>query len=189
MDNVIIEYLSQYIELTTKEKDFITHQNVIRFFPKGTVLLAEGERADECYFILKGCVYSYYLVNGNLKVTEFYTEKQPITPISYTNKKTSEYYLECLEDSIVALGNEERNAALLSGLPRLAAIGGTVMEDQLSKQRLKYDEIIKLSPEERYRNFQENNPELLNRIPQYLLASYLGIRPESLSRIRRRLVK
>lgn len=189
MDNVIIDFLSQYIELTEEEKNFITNQNVIQFFPKGSILLSEGERARECYFILKGCIYSYYLINGDVKVTEFYTEQQPVTPISYTAKKPSEYYLECLEDTIVALGNEERNTALLKGLPRLAAIGGTVMQDQLADQRLKYDEIIKLSPEERYRNMQDNAPELLNRVPQYLIASYLGIQPESLSRIRKRLVK
>ena len=189
MDNIIIDFLSQYIELTPGEKDFITNQNVIQFFPKGTVLLSEGELARECYFVLKGCVYSYYLVEGEVKVTEFYTEKQTITPISYTIKKPSEYYLECSEDCIIALGNEERNAELSKGLPRLAAIGGSVMEDQLANQRMKYDQIIKLSPEQRYLEMQENASELLNRVPQYLVASYLGIKPESLSRIRKRLVK
>lgn len=189
MNNAIIEFLSQYIHLTEEEKEVITHQNVLQFFPRGTVLLSEGERARECYFVLSGCVYSYYLKDGHIKVTEFYTEKQPITPISYTTKTPSDYYLECLEDCIVALGNEERNAALFKSVPRLAMIGGTVMENQLAKQRLKYDDIINLSPEERYRNLQENAPELLNRVPQYLIASYLGVQPESLSRIRKRLVK
>lgn len=189
MDNAIIDFLSQYLELTEEEKEVITQQNVLQFFSRGTVLLSEGDRARECYFVLSGCVYSYYLKDGNIKVTEFYTEKQPITPISYTTKNPSEYYLECLEDCILALGNEERNRELLQRLPRLAMISGTVMENQLAHHRLKYDDIIKLSPEERYRNMQKNAPQLLDRVPQYLIASYLGIQPESLSRIRKRLVK
>lgn len=189
MDNAIIEFLSQYIELTQEEKEVITNQNVMQFFPKGTMLLSAGDYARECYFILKGCVYSYYLMDGEVKVTDFYTEKQPITPISYTTKKPSEYYLECYEDCIIALGNQERNADLMKNLPRLVAIGGSVMEDQLANQRMKYDDFVKLSPEERYQNLQENSPELLNRVPQYLIASYLGVKPESLSRIRKRLTK
>ena len=74
-------------------------------------------------------------------------------------------------------------------LPRLASLGANIMEDQLASQRMKYDEFIKLSPEDRYKNLQKTSPDLLNRVPQYLIASYLGIKPESLSRIRKRLYK
>lgn len=74
-------------------------------------------------------------------------------------------------------------------LPRLAALGANIMEDQLAHQRMKYDDFIKLSPEDRYINLQKTSPDLLNRVPQYLIASYLGIKPESLSRVRKRLYK
>ena len=189
MNNPIIEFLSNYIELSQEEIDIISEQNLIQSFKKGTILLSEGKIASECYFILNGCVSSYYLVDGEVKVTEFFTEQDPITPISYTTKKPSEYYLECLEDCIISIGTPERNAELLSKLPRLAALGSQFMEDQLANQRMKYDEFIKLSPEDRYQNLQKTSPDLLNRVPQYLIASYLGIKPESLSRIRKRLYK
>jgi len=189
MNNVIIEFISKYIELTEEEIDIISKQNVIQSFKKGTILLSEGKIANECYFILKGCVYSYYLVEGEIKVTEFFTEKQPITPVSYTTKKPSEYYLGCLEDCIISIGTPESSEEFMRKLPRIAALSTTVLEDQLANERMKYDDFIKLSPEERYQNLQKNAPDLLNRIPQYLIASYLGIKPESLSRIRKRLNK
>jgi CRP-like cAMP-binding protein len=189
MDNVIIEFLSQYIDLTPKEIDIISKQNLIQSFKKGTILLEEGKIAKECYFILQGCVYSYYLVDGDIKVTEFFTEKQPITPVSYSTRKPSQYFLKCLEDCIISIGTLESSAELMRKVPRLLALGSTVMEVQLVNQRMKYDDFIKLSPEERYQNLQKNSPDLLNRVPQYLIASYLGIKPESLSRIRKRLNK
>jgi len=187
MNDVIFEFLSNYIELSEEEIDIISKQNLMRSFKKGTILLSEGKIAKECYFILQGCVSSYYLIDGEVKVTEFFTEKQPITPVSYTTKKPSEYYLKCLEDCIISIGTAERSEELMRKVPRLAALGTNILEDQLANERMKYDDFIKLSPEDRYQNLQKTSPDLLNRIPQYLIASYLGIKPESLSRIRKRL--
>ncbi len=187
MSNPIVDFLSKYIDLTEEEIDIVSNQNMIRSCKKGTILLSEGTIAKECFFMLQGCVMSYYLVDGEVKVTDFFTESQPITPVSYTTKKPSEYYLECMEDCIISIGTPERSAELMRKLPRLAALGSNIMEDQLANQRMKYDDFIKLSPEERYKNLQKTSPELLNRVPQYHIASYLGIKPETLSRIRKRL--
>lgn len=187
MDEIIFEFLSKYITLTEQEKKIISDSKFIRSFPKGTVLLKEGDLPKECYFIMQGCIYSYYLVEGELKVTEFFTEGQPITPVGYTTKASSSYYLECAEDCILSMGSEERTAAIMQKIPRLALLGGELMEDELASQRIKYDNFVKLTPEQRYKKLQEDSPELLNRVPQYLIASYLGIKPESLSRIRKRL--
>ena len=189
MNNHIVEFLSQYIELTNEEIDILSNQSFIQSFKKGTILLSKGKIAKECFFILQGCVSSYYLVDGEVKITEFFTEKQPITPVSYTTKTPSEYYLECLEDCIISIGTPDRSAELMRKIPRLAALGSNIMEHQLANQRMKYDDFVKLSPEDRYQNLQKTSQDLLNRVPQYLIASYLGIKPESLSRIRKRLNK
>ena len=156
MNNVIIEFLSNYIELTEEEIDIISKQNLIRSFKKGTILLSEGKIANECYFILKGCVSSYYLVEGEVKITEFYTEQQAITPVSYTSKKPSEYYLECLEDCIISIGTPDGNEELLRKVPRIAAMGATFLEEQMANKQMKYDDFIKLSPEKRYQNLKKN---------------------------------
>ena len=189
MSDPIVNFLSKYIELTNEEIDILSNQNFIQSYKKRTILLSEGQIAKECYFIMQGCVSSYYLVDGEVKITDFFTESQPITPVSYTTKKPSEYYLECLEDCIISIGTPESSTELMSKLPRLAALGANIMVDQVAHQRMKYDDFIKLSPEDRYIDLQKTSPDLLNRVPQYLIASYLGIKPESLSRIRKRLYK
>ncbi len=184
-----IEFLSKYIELSEEEIQTISEHVTTKSFKKGTILLDQGRVAKESYLVLKGCVFSYYSVDGEVKVTEFFFEKQPITPISYTTGSPSEYYLECLEDSILAIATTQSTEELMRKVPRLAPLGTHMLEDQITDQRTKYDEFIKLSAEERYQNLQKKAPDLLNRVPQYLVASYLGIKPESLSRIRKRLHK
>ena len=91
MENPIIQFISSYIELTPQEIAIVNEQNQIKSFKKGTVLLAEGAYAKECYFILKGCVRSYYLIDGEERTTEFYTESQGINPVSYLTKQRSEF--------------------------------------------------------------------------------------------------
>ena len=188
MSNEIINFLSKYIKLSATEKKILSEQTVIQAYQKGTILLSEGQFAKECYFVLTGCVYSYYLKEGHTIVTEFYTEKEPITPISYTNKKPSEYFIKCLEDCIISKGSPKSNAALFSKLPRLATIAPALMEDMVVKQKLKHDDLLKLSPEERYSKLRIESSDILGRVPQYLIASYLGIKPESLSRIRKKIM-
>lgn len=189
MSDLIIDFLSTYIELSEEEIDIISKQNDIQSLKKGTILISEGEIAKECYFILEGCVSSYYLIDGDVKITDFFIEKQPITPVSYVTKQPSEYYLECIEDCVISMSTAESNKELMESVPRLAELGGTVMQDLMVNQRMKHDDFIKLSPEDRYQSLQKTSSDLLNRVPQYLIASYLGIKPESLSRIRKRLHK
>ena len=187
MSDQIIDFLSNYIELSEEEIDLISKQNVIHSFKKGAIILSEGEVAKECYFILEGCVSSYYLIDGEVKVSDFFTEKQPITPVSYITKKPSEYYLACMEDCVISLSTTESNKKLMASVPRLLELGAAILQDQMANQRMKHDDFIKLPVDARYQNLQKTAPDLLNRIPQYLIASYLGIKPESLSRIRKRL--
>ena len=85
---------------------------MIRTYKKGAILLSEGEIAGECYFILKGCVRGYYQVDEEEKTTEIYTEGHPITPISYTQKTPSEYYIACLEDCVISIGSPEKSDEL-----------------------------------------------------------------------------
>lgn len=183
----MIAFISQYISLTEEEKEIIKGQNLIRFYPKGRILLSEGDLSQDCYFVLKGCVRSYYLVDGEERSTEFYTENQGITPVSYLRKEASEYYLDCLEDSYLALGSEERNKNLMEAVPKLSAMLLQMSNDTLIENQLLFDDFKKLKPEMRYLKLMETRPELFRRVPLNHIATYLGITPVSLSRMRKRI--
>jgi CRP-like cAMP-binding protein len=187
MNNFIINYISQFIELSEAEKEIINEQNLFRHCKKKEILLSEGQYANDCYFIIKGCVRTYYIKDGEERNTDFYFENQTIRPISYLTKKPSECYFSCVEDSVIAIGNEERNQKLVAQIPSLSSLVLQMNEDLLIQKTLEFDNFKNNNPEERYLLLLKNKPELLNRIPLYHLASYLGITQISLSRIRSRI--
>ncbi len=187
MADEIIKFISAYIDLSPQEISIIDEQKMIESYKKDTVLLAEGAYAKECYFILKGCVRSYYLVDGEEKTTEFYTEGQGITPISYVTKQPSEYYLSCLEDCDLAISSTERNQKLIEKVPKLKALIMQMNSELLVQNQVSFDNFKNYSPEMRYLKLMETRPDLFNRVPLLHIATYLGITPVSLSRMRKRI--
>ncbi|UZR97677.1 Crp/Fnr family transcriptional regulator [Chondrinema litorale] len=187
MENAAIKFISQFITLSKEDEEILLKLNLVKEFKKGTNLLKEGELAKNCYLVLKGCIRSYYLVDGEEKITEFYTEHQPVTPVSYTTKKPSEYYLETLEDCILSLGTPASTKELIKQFPRIETVSLFISNQLLVNSQVSFDNYRNLSPEQRYFKLLETRQDLCNRVPQYMLASYLGIQPQSLSRIRRRI--
>lgn len=189
MSDIIIKFISQYIQLTEAEIEIILEQNLMRSYKKDTILLSEGEYAKECFFVVTGCVRRYYVIEGDERTTEFYTEGQPITPVSYVTKRPSEYYLSCMEDCIIALGSSERNKMLVEKVPRLESFVSQMNAEMLIRNENLFDKFKNLSPELRYLNLMETRPDLFRRVPLNHLATYLGITPVSLSRMRKRLTE
>ena len=78
MENEIFKYLSKYIPITKELEEELSKIEFIKRFGNGTILLEEGKISNECFFIIKGCIRSYYLKDGEEKTTEFYTEEQAV---------------------------------------------------------------------------------------------------------------
>lgn len=187
MERDLIDFLSKYTVLSEEDIQIIKDQYLIKEYKKNTILLSEGQIAKECYLVLKGCVRSYYLIGGEEKTTAFYTENQPVTPVSYTKETPSEYYISCLEDCVLSIGNPEKTARFLAEFPKFAPLIATISNQIMADNQIVFDDFRNLPPEKRYLNLLEKRPDLINRVPQYHLASYLGIKPQSLSRIRKRI--
>lgn len=186
MIDQIIAFITSYVPLTEDEIQIIGELNIIESYKKNTILLSEGKHSNECYFVLKGCVRSYYLIDGEERTTEFYTEQQGITPISYVTKEPSEYYLACVEDCVLSLGT--KNDLLIEKIPKLKTLMLQMNTELLVQSQVSSDQFKNFNPETRYKKLLETRPDLVNRVPLYQLASYLGITPESLSRIRKRIL-
>ena len=186
----IIRYISQFATLSEREVQGILDSMNIRQFEKGDVLLREGQISSLCFFILNGCVRQYYLVDGEERTTHFYTEGQPVTPYEGTFKrKPARYYLACVEETILTVGTPEDEKRLFEQFPRFKEITRMAVEEELGKSQESLATLLMLSPEERYLHLLNTRPDLIDRVPQYQLASYLGIKPESLSRIRKRIME
>lgn len=175
--------------LKEDEKAALLELSVFKSFKKGTVLLSEGQMAKEGYFVLKGCIRVYYNVDGEERTTEFYTEAEALSPTSLIHGQPSAYYIACVEDCILIATTPDTEAIMFEKFPRFETLCRILSEKLLAKSQASFDEFKLLSPEQRYINLLDNRPMLLQRVPQRLMASYLGITPQSLSRMRGRLAR
>lgn len=187
METRILKYLSKYATITKEIEDAIHESAFFKSYKKGTVLLKEGDFSHECYFILEGCIRSYFLKDGEEKTIEFYTEEQVVTPANLGKSTPSRYYIECIEATIVNVSNPAIEEEMYRKYPELESLSRVIGEVIMTKQQDSFTEFKSSTPEERYLNLLKTRPDLLQRVSQYHIASYLGVKPESLSRIRKRL--
>ena len=179
--------VSSFPFLKAEEVDIIVEKTNLKAFKKGHVLLSEGEIAKECYAVVKGCVREYRLKDGQEKTTAFFTEGQSVNSFSsYTNQLASKHYLVCAEDCVLTVGTQSLIDQMCERLPRLQEFLSQEVEKEAGALQERMAFFISSSPEERFKDLMENNPQLMNRVPQHQIASYLVITPESMSRIKKR---
>jgi len=187
MQDLLFDFIEKYVPLTEDEKSALLSLDLFHSVKKGTILLKEGQMSRDGYFVLKGCIRRYYILDGEEVSTAFYTEMEGFTPHCVINNTPSEYYISCLEDSILAVSNSDMEAEINGKFPKFELMCRMLSEELLAKQQIDFDEFKTSSPEQRYLNLIEKRPDLIQRVPQHQLASYLGIKPQSLSRLRARI--
>lgn len=187
MQNLLFDFLSKYVTLTEDEKNAIVSLDIFHSVKKGTILLKKGQKSKESYFVLKGCIRTYYEIDAEEKTTAFYTEMEALTPPCVISKTPSDYYVSCSEDCILLISNSDMEAEVNAKFPKFESLCKKLSEELLAKERMDFDEFKTSSPEQRYLNLLEKRPDLIQRVPQHQLASYLGIQPQSLSRLRARI--
>ena len=188
MNHILIELMSQLTTLSENEKLDIENSFPIKTYEKGTFLIREGELVKNAFYVIQGFIREYEIVDGDEKTTAFYSENQSaINFNSLTNHTPSKINFVCGERTIVAVINAEKEKKLYKKYPRFETFCRIGMEKMMGVKETQLTESIILKPEKRYEKMQQENPKLLNRVPQYQIASYLGITPEALSRIRYRI--
>jgi len=189
MQDSLFDFISKYISLTDDEKNAILSLDLFHSVKKGTTLLEKGQKSKESYFVLKGCIRVYYIIDGEEKTTAFYTEMDALTPHCVNHEAPSEYFISCVEDCILLVSNADMEAEINGKFPKFEIMCRMLSEELLAKQQIDFDEFKTSSPEQRYLNLMQKRPDLIQRVPQHQLASYLGIKPQSLSRLRARITE
>ena len=189
MQDILFDFISKYVTLTDDEKNAILALDIFHSVKKGTTLLKEGQKSNDNYFVLKGCLRKYYMIDGEEKTTAFFTEMEALTPHCVMSKTPSEYYISCVEDAILLISTSDMETEINSKFPKFDLMCRILSEERLGKQQIDFDEFKTSSPEQRYLNLLESRPDLIQRVPQHQLASFLGIKPQSLSRLRARILE
>lgn len=189
MKELLFKYMSRFTSLGEAEQKAIVDEIRIGEYPKGTVLLRQGEVPRFCYFVLKGCVRQYSVDEAGKETTsDFYTEEQAVAVfLSHKREPLSEYSFACLEDCVLVVGPLETEQEMYAKHTQLETMTRRMIEESFGEIREEFAAFIASGPEERYQALLRKRPHLVDRVPQHQLASYLGITPESLSRIKKRL--
>lgn len=188
MKEKFINYFSKISPLSKEEAEAIAESMQTKTFGKGEFLLKEGQVSVNTYFVLGGCIREYILTDGEEKTTHFFSEDQWAMSLnSFSANHPSTHYWVCAEKTTVVIGNEQQGQALFKRFPRFETISRQIMAKIFAKQKEALASYYTDSPEQRYLKLLKAKPELVQRIPQYHLASYIGVKPESLSRIKKRL--
>lgn len=157
---------------------------------KGEKLITEGSLVDHFYYLDSGCISYYKIEGGELKVLEFYTQDVFFTDLmAYVKGIPSNYFLEAVEDSTILAVRKDLAEASFERSHQLERFGRLSMQEAFIKMLHRVDRLNHRSNEERYLRILQKRPDLLQRVPQYLIASYLGITPVGLSKLRKRLGK
>jgi CRP-like cAMP-binding protein len=181
-----LNYLRKFIPLS--EAEFNQHLHPIikeRRFEKKQLLSRAGEVEDYFNFILKGLARKYYLKGKEEINTQISREGHIIhCQESFHSRQPSEYFIEAIEPTVVAsisftdLETMFAQSKKMEHLGRLVITYSMVLKDRWQIQ------MVKMTPRERFLNFVTNNAEMLQRVPQKYLASYLNIKPETFSRFK-----
>ena len=187
MTDALRKFMSAFSVFDPQEIEAVIDSMGIETHAKGTLLLREGEITSRCYFILKGCIREYQLLDGVERNIAFFTEHQAvISYTSYLEQAPSQHYYTCLEDCVVLAGTRAQEQALHKLYPRLEFLTQTILQKDYQQIQRQLAMMISYSPEERYEYLLATRPELLQRVPLHHLASFIGVTPESFSRIRKR---
>jgi CRP-like cAMP-binding protein len=173
--------MSDFTLLSEDEQKAISESLRIDEYKKGKYLLRQGELSTiKCYFVLMGCVRQYFI-----------DESEQAIPIMNEQNQNdlSKYSLLCVEDCILVVSDVDSEKTMFNKYPQLETMIRKMMEINLGEIQEQFGEFINFSPEERYESILRKRPQLVDRVPQHQLASYLGITPESLSRIKKRIKK
>lgn len=152
------------------------------------LLLDLGDVAKQAYFILKGCIRFYYLTEDGKEITGFvFTENMFASAhTSFFNQMPSNQVLETVEPCEVLTLSYPSLNELFQTMPKTNVLVRRIFQERFTHAQKVVESLISLKPEERYQNLIKERPDLVSRIPQHILATYLGITPVSLSRIRAR---
>jgi CRP-like cAMP-binding protein len=185
---LLIDHINKFVELTDEEIALLTNSVKHKRIKKRQFLLNIGDIERVESFIIKGCLKTYFIDDkGEEHIVQFGVENWWIGDMySFLTNTPSIYNIEALEDSELLQVDQETLEMLYKRIPKLERYFRLLIQNAYIASTRRILGTMSKPAEERYTEFLQKYPDIEQRIPQYMVASYLGITPEFLSRIRRK---
>jgi len=182
----LLDHIRKYVALSETEAEVLLSFLRYRELKKKDWVLQEGQVCAYNFFILRGCLRLYVITEkGTEQIIQFGIDHWWISDYnSYDRQVPSGAAIQAVEPTEVAMIDRRDQAALFAQLPQLEAYFRIIFQRAYAASLMRIQFMTCLSGEERYLQFSRNFPEFVQRVPQYMLASYLGFTPEFLSKMR-----
>lgn len=187
----LIDYFNRILPLNDEEKAFVKEHFKERRVRRRQFILREGEVCRHSTFVVEGCFKMYFVDDkGKEHNLQFAIENWWIGDISsFHSEEPSRLYVEALENSMVLQIKKEDQLKLFVNYPKFNRIFRVLAENAIVGLQQRTIQNISTTAEERYLDFARRYPHFFNRISNVQIASYLGVTPEFLSTIRKKIVK
>jgi len=184
--NELKEYLNKIVHFTESEMELFIALFSAKHLKKNEYFAREGEISKKFAFVSSGIVRAFYRNNeGNEYNKSFFTNNNFVGAYSsLVTKQKNRINIQCLTDCTVLIANFSDFTNLYDSTPKIERLARILAEQFFVHKEKREIELVMLDATERYKIFQMEHPNLENQIPQYHIASYLGITPTQLSRIR-----
>ena len=193
MDSIqnISSYLSEVLDIPKEAVATCGDNYTLKKFAKNEMLLSEGEICMDTFFVEKGLLRMYSLDrNGKEHIIQFAPENWLISDRSSLNfNQKSKYYIDAVEDSEVFILSKDFFTSMIDKFPQTVENNDLLLQKHIRNLQNRVNSLLADTAEERYMTFIKMYPDILLRVPQWMVASYLGITPESLSRVRKELAR
>ena len=188
MSDILKKHITKFVNLTEQEYGEVFSYFKITDTPKKKNLLTEGKICKSNYFVLKGCLRMFFINEKGVEQTvQFALENWWLSDYtSFSLQKPSGFYIQAVEKSEVATIDFSAQEKMLEQFPQMEKYFRKVHQRAHAAYQFRIKYLYGSSREELYHAFNNLYPEFVQRVPQYLLASYLGFTPEYLSEIRKK---
>ncbi len=185
----IIQHVRKFIDLSESEVVVFNKYFETQQFKKKEFIIQEGRVCKQLYFVEKGCLRMYFINKKGLEqITQFALDGWWISDYqSFINYSASDYYIQTIEESRIVSIDSQNLDKLLFELPKLEKYFRIIMQKAVAGAQLRSKLLYEMSKEEFYIHFSTSFPEFMLRVPQYMIASYLGLTPEYVSELRKKL--
>ena len=184
-------YVLKSVNLSAGELEYFNSMLQYKVIPKKTMLLQAGHICNFEAYVIKGCIREYYSDSDGAELTlQFAVEDWWVSDItSFEDQKVSSMYIEALEDCELLMLSRQSKEQLLAEVPKLERMFRLMIQRHLSVVQSRLFKTVTHSGMEKYLEFINRYPTIPQRVPQHYIASYLGMSPEFLSKLRTRHLK
>ena len=187
----LLNYIEKYIQLSEEEVSILRSKIVSRKYLKGQYIVQQGDICKSVNFIISGCTKTFYMdLEGQEHIVMFSIEDWWTSDLgSFITQTPADFNVQCIESTQLIQFTYDNLEELYKEIPKFERLFRKIVERAFAASQKRIIRNFSLTAKERYQIFKKTKPKIDQRVPQYMIASYLGVTKEFLSKIKSQIIQ